>query len=104
MVIFIPPNRLAIKFHRAFSLLMKCCLHVTRPVRWDSDHVVTLNDDVQLIASEIVRNNFLSRVKVGLDFFDASINRIGAYVIGTRAAQKAFMIAMLEPTSTLVEI
>jgi L-rhamnose isomerase len=59
---------------------------------------------VQLIASEIVRNDFLSRVKIGLDFFDASINRIGAYVIGTRAAQKAFMIAMLEPTKTLIEL
>lgn len=78
-------------------------LHVTRPVRWDSDHVVTLNEEIQLIASEIVRNDFLSRVNIGLDFFDASINRIGAYVTGTRAAQKAFMIAMLEPTSTLVK-
>jgi L-rhamnose isomerase len=76
---------------------------VTRPIRWDSDHVVTLNDEVQLIASEIVRNNFLSRVNIGLDFFDASINRIGAYVVGTRAAQKAFLIAMLEPTSTLIQ-
>ena len=65
--------------------------------------MVTLNDDVQLIASEIVRNNFLNRVNIGLDFFDASINRIGAYVVGTRAAQKAFLIAMLEPTSKLIE-
>lgn len=79
-------------------------LHVTRPIRWDSDHVVTLNEDVQLIASEIVRNNFLSRVNVGLDFFDASINRIGAYVIGTRATQKAFLIAMLEPTQSLLDL
>jgi L-rhamnose isomerase len=79
-------------------------LHVTRPVRWDSDHVVTLNEEIQLIASEIVRNDFMSRVNVGLDFFDASINRIGAYVTGTRAAQKAFLIAMLEPTNDLVAI
>ncbi|MFY9154209.1 MAG: L-rhamnose isomerase [Prolixibacteraceae bacterium] len=79
-------------------------LHVTRPIRWDSDHVVTLNEDVQLIASEIVRNDFLGRVNVGLDFFDASINRIGAYVIGTRATQKAFLIAMLEPTKTLLSM
>ena len=78
-------------------------LHVTRPVRWDSDHVVTLGEELQLIASEIVRNNFLSRVKTGLDFFDASINRIGAYVVGTRAAQQAFLIAMLEPTAKLLE-
>jgi L-rhamnose isomerase len=66
--------------------------------------VVTLNEDLQLIASEVIRNNFLGRVNIGLDFFDASINRIGAYVIGTRAAQKAFMIALLEPTQTLVEL
>ncbi|MFB6319492.1 L-rhamnose isomerase [Saccharicrinis sp. FJH54] len=79
-------------------------LHVTRPVRWDSDHVVTLNEEIQLIASEIVRNGFMSRVNVGLDFFDASINRIGAYVTGTRAAQKAFLIAMLEPTKDLVAL
>lgn len=79
-------------------------LHVTRPIRWDSDHVVTLNEDVQLIASEIVRNNFMGRVNVGLDFFDASINRIGAYVIGTRATQKAFLIAMLEPTQSLLDL
>ena len=78
-------------------------LHVTRPIRWDSDHVVTLNEEVQLIASEIVRNDFFSRVNVGLDFFDASINRIGAYVIGTRAAQKAFLIAALEPFSHLLK-
>ena len=79
-------------------------LHVTRPVRWDSDHVVTLNEEIQLIASEIVRNNFMSRVNVGLDFFDASINRIGAYVTGTRAAQKAFLIAALEPTKDMIEL
>jgi len=79
-------------------------LHVTRPIRWDSDHVVTLNEDVQLIASEIVRNNFINRVNVGLDFFDASINRIGAYVIGTRATQKAFLIALLEPTQSLLKM
>ncbi|MCK3684465.1 L-rhamnose isomerase [Maribellus sp. YY47] len=79
-------------------------LHVTRPIRWDSDHVVTLNEEIQLIASEIVRNDFMGRVNVGLDFFDASINRIGAYVTGTRAAQKAFLIAALEPTKDLIEL
>jgi L-rhamnose isomerase len=66
--------------------------------------VVTLNDDVQLIAAEIMRNDFLGRVNIGLDFFDASINRVGAYVTGTRAAQKAFLIAALEPTSDLVKL
>ncbi|WP_062123741.1 L-rhamnose isomerase [Geofilum rubicundum] len=78
-------------------------LHISRPIRWDSDHVVTFNDEVRLIASEIVRNNYLDRVKIGLDFFDGSINRVGAYVVGTRAAQQAFMVAMLEPTKTLRE-
>ena len=100
---FHPTEQVGDKISSCLQFLDEVLLHVTRPVRWDSDHVVTLNEDVQLIASEIVRNNFISRVKVGLDFFDASINRIGAYVVGTRAAQKAFMIAMLEPTETLLK-
>lgn len=100
---FHPTEQVGDKISACLQWVDEVLLHVTRPIRWDSDHVVTLNEDVQLIASEIVRNNFLSRVKIGLDFFDASINRIGAYVIGTRAAQKAFMIAMLEPTKTLIQ-
>lgn len=100
---FHPTEQVGDKISSCLQWVDEVLLHVTRPIRWDSDHVVTLNEDVQLIASEIVRNDFLSRVKVGLDFFDASINRIGAYVIGTRAAQKAFMIAMLEPTNTLLK-
>ncbi len=100
---FHPTEQVGDKISSCLQWVDEVLLHVTRPIRWDSDHVVTLNEDVQLIASEIVRNNFMSRVKVGLDFFDASINRIGAYVIGTRAAQKAFMIAMLEPTVTLLK-
>ena len=101
---FHPTEQVGDKISACLQWVDEVLLHVTRPIRWDSDHVVTLNEDVQLIASEIVRNDFLSRVKIGLDFFDASINRIGAYVIGTRAAQKAFMIAMLEPTKTLIEL
>ncbi|HCE57771.1 MAG TPA: L-rhamnose isomerase [Prolixibacteraceae bacterium] len=101
---FHPTEQVGDKISACLQWVNEVLLHITRPIRWDSDHVVTLNEDVQLIASEIVRNNFLSRVKIGLDFFDASINRIGAYVIGTRAAQKAFMIAMLEPTRTLIEL
>ena len=100
---FHPTEQVGDKISSCLQFLDGVLLHVTRPIRWDSDHVVTLNEEVQLIASEIVRNNFLSRVNIGLDFFDASINRIGAYVVGTRAAQKAFMIAMLEPTSTLIQ-
>jgi L-rhamnose isomerase len=101
---FHPTEQVGDKISACLQFVDEVLLHVTRPIRWDSDHVVTLNDDVQLIASEIIRNNFLDRVKIGLDFFDASINRIGAYVIGTRAAKKAFMYAMLEPTSALKEM
>lgn len=101
---FHPTEQVGDKISSCLQFVDEVLLHVTRPVRWDSDHVVTLNDEIQLIASEIVRNDFMGRVKVGLDFFDASINRIGAYVVGTRAAQKAFLVAMLEPTRQLVEL
>ncbi len=76
-------------------------LHVTRPVRWDSDHVVSFDDETQAIMREIVRNNLLDRVAIGLDFFDASINRVAAWVIGTRNAQKALLKALLEPVAQL---
>nr|MBP8778015.1 L-rhamnose isomerase [Bacteroidaceae bacterium] len=76
-------------------------LHVSRPVRWDSDHVTIMNDDTLDLAKEIVRCNALDRVNIGLDYFDASINRIGAYVIGSRATQKCFLQALLEPIVTL---
>lgn len=78
-------------------------LHVSRPVRWDSDHVVTLNDDTLELAKEIIRADALGKINIGLDFFDASINRIGAYVIGIRATQKAFLQGMLEPLAKLRE-
>jgi L-rhamnose isomerase len=101
---FHPTEQVGDKISSCLQFVDEVLLHVTRPVRWDSDHVVTLNDEIQLIASEIARNNFFSRVNVGLDFFDASINRIGAYVVGTRAAQKAFLFALLEPTSGLIKL
>jgi L-rhamnose isomerase len=101
---FHPTEQVGDKISSVLQFVDEILLHVTRPVRWDSDHVVTLNEDVQLIASEIVRNDFLSRVNIGLDFFDASINRIGAYVTVTRAAMKAFLIAGLEPTKTLLKM
>ena len=72
-------------------------LHVSRPIRWDSDHVVILSDELLDLAREIVRCEALDRVHIGLDYFDATINRIGAYVIGSRATQKAFLQALLEP-------
>jgi L-rhamnose isomerase len=78
-------------------------LHVSRPVRWDSDHVVILNDEIADLAKEIVRADALGKVHIGLDFFDASINRIGAYVIGIRSTQKAFLQGLLEPIGKLRE-
>jgi L-rhamnose isomerase len=98
---FHPTEQVGDKISACLQFVDELLLHITRGVRWDSDHVVTLNDEVLLIASEIIRNDFLNRVNVGLDFFDASINRIGAYIIGTRAVQKAFLFALLEPTNHL---
>ena len=76
-------------------------LHVSRPVRWDSDHVVIFDDELKNIAAEILRNNFDNRVHIGLDFFDASINRVAAWTIGARNMQKALLYAALEPTEKL---
>ena len=98
---FHPTEQVGDKISACLQFVDELMLHVTRPVRWDSDHVVTLNDDVLLIAQEIVRSNALDRVYIGLDFFDASINRIGAYVVGTRAAQQALLYALLEPVEKL---
>ena len=86
------------------SLLLfhdKMSLHVTRPVRWDSDHVVLLDDETKEIAKEIVAHDALERVLIGLDFFDASINRIAAWVVGMRNMQKALLIALLRPNQKL---
>jgi L-rhamnose isomerase len=77
-------------------------LHVSRPIRWDSDHVVILNDDLTDLTREIIRCDALDRIHIGLDYFDATINRIGAYVTGTRATQKALLMALLEPRETLL--
>ena len=79
-------------------------LHVSRPVRWDSDHVVILDDELQEIAFEVVRNGLLPRIHIGLDFFDASINRVAAWVIGTRNMQKALLRALLEPTAQMKQL
>lgn len=82
----------------------KIALHVSRPVRWDSDHVITFNDELQEIAKEIVRNDALNRVIIGLDFFDASINRIAAWVLGTRNMIKALLFALLLPNDELKKL
>ena len=100
---FHPTEQVGDKISSILLYIDEILLHLTRGVRWDSDHVVTFNDDLLLIAQEIIRGKFLSRINIGLDFFDASLNRIGAYVIGTRSAQMAFMFAMLEPYQTLLK-
>ncbi|MBD1382896.1 L-rhamnose isomerase [Metabacillus arenae] len=82
----------------------KLALHVSRPVRWDSDHVVTLDDELKEIALEIVRNEALDKVMIGLDFFDASINRVAAWTIGTRNMIKSLLYAMLVPNNHLKQL
>ena len=99
---FHPTEQVGDKISACLLFVDEVMLHVSRPVRWDSDHVVTLNEDVLLIAQEIIRSKAFDRVHMGLDFFDASINRIGAYVIGTRAAQQAMLYALLEPLEILL--
>ncbi|MBI5009311.1 MAG: L-rhamnose isomerase [Bacteroidia bacterium] len=101
---FHPTEQVGDKISSILHFVDDILLHLTRGIRWDSDHVLTFNEELILIAQEIVRCKALGRVNVGLDFFDASLNRIGAYVIGTRAAQMAFMYAMLEPHKTLVKL
>jgi L-rhamnose isomerase len=98
---FHPTEQVGDKISSILLYIDELLLHLTRGVRWDSDHVVTFNDDLLLIVQEIVRAKALGRVNIGLDFFDANLNRIGAYVIGTRAAQMAFLFALLEPFETL---
>jgi len=94
---FHPTEGIADKLSSVLMYVPEILLHVSRGVRWDSDHVVTLDDALQSIASELVRNKLLARTHIGLDFFDASINRIAAWTIGTRNTLKALLIALLEP-------
>ncbi len=98
---FHPTETIADKISSVLPWVPRLLLHVSRGVRWDSDHVVILTDELQSIAQELVRGAFLDRVHVGLDFFDASINRIAAWVIGTRCMLKALLMALLEPISML---
>lgn len=98
---FHPTEVISDKISSAMLFVPRLLLHVSRPVRWDSDHVVLLDDETQAIANEIVRHDLFNRVHIGLDFFDASINRIAAWVIGTRNMKKALLRALLEPTDML---
>lgn len=101
---FHPTESIADKISAVMPFIQHLLLHVSRSVRWDSDHVVLLDDETQAIANEIVRQKLFERVHIGLDFFDASINRIAAWVIGTRNMQKALLKALLEPTDQLKEL
>ena len=98
---FHPTEQISDKISSALLYVNELLLHVSRGVRWDSDHVVTLTDELQAIMQEIVRGEFINRVHIGLDFFDASINRVGAWTIGTRNAVRSLLLALLEPRDLL---
>lgn len=100
---FHPTETIADKISSVMLYVPRLLLHVSRGVRWDSDHVILLNDDLQAIARELVVGGYLDRTHIGLDFFDASINRVAAWVIGTRNMQRALLTSLLEPTPTLRE-
>ena len=99
-----PTETIADKISAALLFVPEILLHVSRGVRWDSDHVVILNDDLQAIAQEIVRGGFLARVHIGLDYFDASINRVAAWTIGARNTLRALLMALIEPIDLLRQI
>ena len=96
-----PTENVSDKIPSLLLFVPELMLHVSRPVRWDSDHVTIMNDQTLDLFKEIVRADALDRAHIGLDYFDASINRIGAYVIGTRATQKCLLSALLEPIGLL---
>jgi len=101
---FHPTEVISDKLSSILTFIDEVLLHVSRGVRWDSDHVVTLSDELEAIAQEIVRGDFLHRVHIGLDYFDASINRVAAWVIGTRNALRALLLALVEPIDQLREL
>jgi L-rhamnose isomerase len=101
---FHPTEVISDKLSSVLLFVDEVLLHISRGVRWDSDHVVTLTDELQAVMQEIVRGDFLDRVHIGLDYFDASINRVAAWVIGTRSAMRALLMALLEPTESMREM
>jgi len=101
---FHPTEGIADKISSVLLYLPEIALHVSRGVRWDSDHVVTLTDELQAIAQELVWGNYLNRVHIGLDYFDASINRVAAWVIGSRNMIRALLLAMVAPIETLRQV
>ena len=100
---FHPTESIGDKISAILPFVPELLIHISRGIRWDSDHVVILNDGLIQITEEIVRSNAMDRVHLGLDYFDASINRVGAWVIGARAVQKSLLYAMLQPWEILKE-
>ncbi|MCE0499572.1 MAG: L-rhamnose isomerase [Methylacidiphilales bacterium] len=98
---FHPTETIADKISSVLLFVPEVLLHVSRGVRWDSDHVVVLDDATRALMEEIVRGDYLGRVHIGMDYFDASINRIAAWIIGARSTQKALLLALLEPRERL---
>ncbi len=101
---FHPTEMISDKVSSVLQFTPGLLLHVSRPVRWDSDHVVILDDELQMIGKELVRSGKLDRIHIGLDYFDASINRIAAWVIGMRNMSKALLLGLLEPKDTLIQM
>lgn len=101
---FHPTEVISDKISACLLFVDELLLHVSRPVRWDSDHVVTFDDELRAIAQEVIRNHYEERVHIGLDYFDATINRLAAWVIGTRNMKKALLYALLEPSKQLAEL
>lgn len=101
---FHPTEVISDKIPTVLLYVDELLLHVSRPVRWDSDHVVIMDDELAYIAQSLIRNDLLARTNIGLDFFDASINRVAAWVIGTRNTIKALLRALLEPTEALMKL
>ena len=101
---FHPTEVISNKISSIMQFMPEALLHVSRPVRWDSDHVVAMDDELMAIMQQVVRGGYTDRVKIALDFFDASINRLAAWIIGTRNARKALLRANLENTAQLKEL
>jgi len=101
---FHPTEVISDKLSAVFTFVDEVLLHVSRGVRWDSDHVVILSDELQAMMQEIVRGDYLDRIRIGLDYFDASINRVAAWVIGMRNALRALLMALLEPTDLMRQL
>jgi len=99
-----PTETIADKLSAVLTFMDEVLLHVSRGVRWDSDHVVTLSDDLEAIAQELVRGGYLDRVHIGLDYFDASINRIAAWTIGARNMLRGLLLALVEPIEQMREL